>query len=338
MPFAHGFRVGLENRGEAGLESMEVSVQWVSDSAVAGMLASRTMGRLKAVSKDSGPLVMGEDALILDVSGKAGKIVGLVLESVGVKSDRAILEGDERIFLDGSRSPQLHGTGTEDFFNGGWYYDQGTFTRELSGNPAHHVDDRGDHTFQYRFMLPDAIPFGCSALIKMEHGRVNDEAGYFTSTVFWYEAESSALDLSDRFVPSDVLDAAGHIFFAEGSKVQELSAQWLGSGNKNIENRTGIISGASGFSAAIDPDNEGVLLRRTTDYALANQSARVFVDGQEAGVWLSPGPGSAPGAFFADVEFLVPPAFTRGKSRINLRFEPEGPWSAFEYHIFSMLD
>jgi len=280
MPFIRGFRVNLENRGEATFENLEASVQWVSDPAVAGMLASRAMGRFRVASKDSGPLVMGEDAVLLDVSGKAGKIVGLVLESVGTKPDRAILEGDDRIFLDGSRSPQLHGTGTEDFFNGGWYYDQGTFTRELHGNPAHHIDDRGDHTFQYRFLLPDAIPFGQSARFTMEHGRVNDEAGYYVSTVFWYEAESSALGLSDRLVPSDALDAAGHVFFAEDSRVQDLSAQWLGSGSKNTENRKGIVSGASGFSASVDANNAGVLLRRTIDYALANQSARVFVDGQ----------------------------------------------------------
>jgi len=338
MPFARSFKVTLENRGADALESLELSVTWVADPAVSRLLSTNILGRLRAVARNSGALVMGQDAVLLDVAGKAGKIVGLVLESVGTKLDRAILEGDERIFLDGSRSPQIHGTGTEDFFNGGWYYDQGTFTRELSGNPAHHVDDPGDHTFQYRFMLSDAIPFNQSALIKMEHGRINDEAGSFLSTVFWYEAEKSMMRLSDKFIPSDALDAASHSFSAEGSKLQELTAPWLGSGRKETETRIGIVSGASVFSASIDPENDGLLLRRTIDYALANQNARVFIDGQDAGVWLSPGPGSAPGALLADVEFLVPPGFTRGKSRINVRFEPDGLWSAFEYQIFCLSD
>jgi len=187
-------------------------------------------------------------------------------------------------------------------------------------------------------MLSDAIPFNQSALIKMEHGRINDEAGSFLSTVFWYEAEKSMMRLSDKFVPSDALDAASHSFSAEGSKLQELTAPWLGSGRKETETRIGIVSGASVFSASIDPENDGLLLRRTIDYALANQNARVFIDGQDAGVWLSPGPGSAPGALLADVEFLVPPGFTRGKSRINVRFEPDGLWSAFEYQIFCLSD
>jgi hypothetical protein len=32
------------------------------------------------------------------------------------------LEGDERVFVDGQESPHIYGTGTEDFYESGWYF------------------------------------------------------------------------------------------------------------------------------------------------------------------------------------------------------------------------
>jgi len=31
------------------------------------------------------------------------------------------MEGNERAYVDGAATPQTQGTGTEDFFDGGWY-------------------------------------------------------------------------------------------------------------------------------------------------------------------------------------------------------------------------
>ena len=47
--------------------------------------------------------------------------------------DGSHLEGDERISVDGSRSPQIHGTGLEDFFSGGFYFIRGAFTLPTHG-------------------------------------------------------------------------------------------------------------------------------------------------------------------------------------------------------------
>lgn len=44
------------------------------------------------------------------------------------------LEGDERIYIDGSKTPALYGTGTEDFYNSGWYFYQGIYNRPVHGN------------------------------------------------------------------------------------------------------------------------------------------------------------------------------------------------------------
>ena len=45
---------------------------------------------------------------------------------------RDYLEGDERIFIDGKLTPELYGTGTEDFYESGWYFRGGiTFDMRL---------------------------------------------------------------------------------------------------------------------------------------------------------------------------------------------------------------
>jgi hypothetical protein len=70
----------------------------------------------------------GSDVVILDAAG-AGHLVGVVLSMQG-KTNFDFLEGDESIFVDDNPSPAIHGTGTEDFFNGGWYFENGLFTPE----------------------------------------------------------------------------------------------------------------------------------------------------------------------------------------------------------------
>ena len=45
------------------------------------------------------------------------------------------LEGNERAFVDGAAQPQILGTGTEDFFDGGWYFYDQLFSLPFSGSP-----------------------------------------------------------------------------------------------------------------------------------------------------------------------------------------------------------
>jgi hypothetical protein len=116
-------------------------------------------------------------------------------------------------------------------------------------------------------------------------------------------------------------------------------------------------SGASEFNLTVDPDNLGVMLRRTLDYQLPNQRARVLVrqgdDGSPgewelAGTWYlagsntnyasfpgmtGPGSGGELGApaplvqtsnrRFREDEFLLPRRLTAGRSTIRVRVEYE---------------
>ena len=121
----------------------------------------------------------GRDYQLLDINAR-GHIVGTVLD-ISQFDDIAILEGDEHIIIDGRDA--IQGTGIEDFFNGGWYYNRGAFSLPVHGAPL--VTDR---ILAYRLTLADAIPFERSISFSMEHGGTNNWNGYFESVVFLYAA------------------------------------------------------------------------------------------------------------------------------------------------------
>jgi hypothetical protein len=126
----------------------------------------------------------GTDAIFFDADG-AGHLVGVVASLKG-EANRLYLEGDERIYVDGSPTPAIHGTGTEDFFNGGWYFLGGIFTLPVHGFTAHIRDSSFDRTTAYRLFLQDAIPFTKHLTAGIEHGPVNDVSEAAWTLAYYY--------------------------------------------------------------------------------------------------------------------------------------------------------
>ncbi|WP_328407150.1 DUF2961 domain-containing protein [Nocardia sp. NBC_00403] len=100
------------------------------------------------------------------------------------------LEVDERVYVDDSLVPQLHGTGTEDFYEGGWFFDHGTrYSLPLTGQPSVRItDDRCEDycVTAYRLMLAEAVDYRSSLLFGIEHGPENDEQAEYGSVAFFY--------------------------------------------------------------------------------------------------------------------------------------------------------
>jgi len=135
-----------------------------------------------------------------------GHYVGCYLISIGMDGSWNILEGDEFFLIDGETSPSFHGTGLEDYFNAGWYY-SGLFHLPLHGL----VDKAPIRTSQYRFHLPDPIPFSENIQMQIEFGHGNRARGYMSSVAYWYAekphaAGSSIPEGAKRFPPSDPLE------------------------------------------------------------------------------------------------------------------------------------
>jgi hypothetical protein len=180
MPYGSSVSVSLVNgsglplSGQIALTTA-ASPHWRAD------LASGVVGYFHATYR-SGATTPGQDWTILRTTGH-GKVVGVVLGMQGAPS-RRYLEGDEHLYTGGSPGPQISGTGTEDFFEGGWYFKYGPFTGPLNGSTSHEAGSGDcpagtDCTSAYRLLIGDAIPFGSSMMFGIEHGGIDEaQAGY----------------------------------------------------------------------------------------------------------------------------------------------------------------
>jgi hypothetical protein len=125
-----------------------------------------------------------EPHLVLEAVG-SGRFVGLSLNAESYIDELVFLEGDEAFYVDGEFRGQ--GTGTEDYFNGGWYFQHGTFAAPYHGLVLKD-DDRG-RVAVYRWHIPDPVVFTDSIRVTLEHGHDNSEVADYATTAFWYQAE-----------------------------------------------------------------------------------------------------------------------------------------------------
>jgi hypothetical protein len=93
------------------------------------------------------------------------------------------------IFRDGESEPSVRGTGTEDYFNGAWYFlsKGGRFTAPYHGCIVRDVL-RG-RVAAYRFDLSAPVSFSRSLRVEIAHGFYNELASDYSSTAYWYQAE-----------------------------------------------------------------------------------------------------------------------------------------------------
>lgn len=118
-----------------------------------------------------------------------GHYVGTILLAQGKKPGLPLFfEGDDSTATDGIF--RIHGTGSEDYFNGGWYDLPGRWDTArsfpLSGCLVY--DKVAGQTGGYRFYLSDKIPFQHSIWSGIEHGQSAREPipARYRSVSFYY--------------------------------------------------------------------------------------------------------------------------------------------------------
>ncbi|MGQ1787421.1 DUF2961 domain-containing protein [Saccharicrinis sp. GN24d3] len=128
--------------------------------------------------------------LWLDTRGE-GHYVGTFLmteaKTHGIENLPVWLEGDEVFVCDGEM--RSHGTGTEDYFNCGWYGVEGRLIKSgsfpLHGFPEYEMNEIGKAS-AYRWHLLDPIPFKDSIQVTVEHGTNNINEANYKSAAFYY--------------------------------------------------------------------------------------------------------------------------------------------------------
>ncbi|MGO9994711.1 MAG: glycoside hydrolase family 172 protein [Steroidobacteraceae bacterium] len=143
------------------------------------------------------PTTPAKNYTILETTG-AGHYVGTALFMSG--RSLGFLEGNEMVYVDGSTKPTIEGTGTEDYFSSGWYFDRGPYSA-----PYHGLVIREEHPARvsaYRWHIEDAIPFTKSIRFTIEHGAQNTEPADYSSVAYYYLAGPSP---KPHQLPADLL-------------------------------------------------------------------------------------------------------------------------------------
>ncbi len=136
-----------------------------------------------------------EDALyrVAEIEGR-GKFVGTMMFMQGEKvagpifpSWFSFLEGDEEIVVDGDTVAL--GTGTEDYFSGGWYFFDGPYNHPFGALMQLHADaetQTGVVSVLRWHILTDAIRFDQSLVFDFEYGANHPEVVVEYASVAYY--------------------------------------------------------------------------------------------------------------------------------------------------------
>jgi hypothetical protein len=150
------------------------------------------LGYLHVAYNESLPTKTGVYHPYLERQGR-GRFIGVYLATDGQNESKmpTWLEGDEQFTCDGEL--RIHGTGTEDSFNGGWYAVPGRLngpgTTPISGFPVYRKEKSGrDVAVAFRWYLTDPVSYDKSIDAKLEHGGTNDVNANYRTAAFFYDA------------------------------------------------------------------------------------------------------------------------------------------------------
>jgi hypothetical protein len=341
MPYGRNATVVLVNDSGVALGDVTVETDTVNDPAVLPALQSGKLGYFRA-TKQSGHTVNGKDFTFLETSGR-GVFYGVTHSMRGDIPNgnmRLYLEGDERVYVDGAASPVLYGTGTEDFYESGWYFRDGTpYTMPLAGNPAWELNGDGcvnDCTGAYRLMLGDAVGFSANLRFDIQHGPVNDAPATYSSTAYWYGQPAAAMSESDALDVTDDASRTAHAYQATGETRGSLQSTFEGKDDKvSVSHGVAATTGPITFTVKLAPGSAGARLLRMADQSVSYQQAAVFVDDSQAGVWTEP-LGNTSSRWLEDT-FDLPESLVAGKTSVTIRLVPAGPpaWSAARYRVLT---
>ena len=199
-------------------------------------------GRLYAVWHREHPTTDARPFTFVDTKG-AGHLVAVFLQAQGPEPGAVprFFEGDDQTVIDGVAA--VNGTGSEDFFNGGWYDVPGRWEDRVSLPLSGCLEFTRalGRTGGYRFLLGDAYAFKHSLRATIEHGpEGNHETADYTSVALLYAAapptdmgtpltaEALRIDDPDRVVFTPGWTMPIHAFSWTGASLTKREEQLAG--------------------------------------------------------------------------------------------------------------
>jgi hypothetical protein len=177
MPFRTHAVLTVTNEGEKAVDAFYYNFDYRLDAPVDPK--SRDPGPhdptlyFHTQYRNDFPAPKGKPLTICEATG-AGHFVGTVV-TVMANSDGWWGEGDDNFYVDGNQTPDISGTGSEDYFCGAWDFGH-AFQTPFFGvtfydNAAKGGEKRGIQNTVYRWHIQDPVPFSRSLLFTLEHGR-----------------------------------------------------------------------------------------------------------------------------------------------------------------------
>ncbi len=237
MPFDRSARIELASDAPSG-----APIEIAAEAVFAPLPRAQDEGRFYAVWHRENPTSKGRPFTFLETPGR-GHIVGTLLQAQGTESGNTyFFEGDDQVTLDGQLA--IHGTGSEDAFNGGWYDVPGRwynrFSFPLSGC-LDYLKPLG-RTGAYRFFLTDAYAFRKSALFTIEHAPTGNSliTDYAATTLFYLENRPT-FDAALPPVAARRVSDPARIVFTPGWSVPVYAFSFQ---NATLSKRTEKVAGA----------------------------------------------------------------------------------------------
>ncbi|HEY2733402.1 MAG TPA: glycoside hydrolase family 172 protein [Polyangiales bacterium] len=325
MPFGQRARVSIENGSAVALNDIGFQLRTRPLRPDGG-----AFGTLHAQYRAVDATALDRDYEILNASG-SGHYVGVTMT---LPSEQTTLEGNERAYIDGARSPVIAGTGTEDFFNGGWYFLFGSFQ-----TPTHGARVGGDDPVTaYRFNLTDPIPFRSAIRLTIQHGANDDNTLPYSSVAYYYQTDQTHWSRTDTLTPRDAGSAKQHMYDAPASRPISANSHFYDDAATSYGMDGFDLDRSSQFRLALAPGNQGAVLRRLSLASSITQQADVYVDGALAGGWSSRATED-PSLAWREEDFFIPASVCAGKSSLDIAIQkaPGARWTEFGYELFALM-
>jgi hypothetical protein len=185
---------------------------------------------------------IGKPHVLLETNGK-GHYVGTILQAQGLTPGMTyFFEGDDSTAIDGEN--RLHGTGSEDYFNGGWYALLDCWDAKMS-LPLHGALDYSlpfCRTGGYRFYLSDKLSFEKNIYHSIEHGPVNNNISAEYASLSFYYSNSPVLDIvapqtsaTTIFIPDTLVLYPQLLDYAIGESINAEAVGVYGTGGANFK-------------------------------------------------------------------------------------------------------
>ena len=333
MPFWEGMRFCLENRGRDTLWVDHVKVQ-LADNSYERDLCGYFRNTPYYLRKH----VAGADSQIATVEGH-GKIVAAHVTCYGKHPNIITCEGDVRVYIDGNKTPKIESDGSESYVCFGW-----GFPTPPEVHPFGGYDGLRDNPWSMtRLCINDYYPFYKNLEFNIESGEYNNQYLEHEGTLFYYGKRSPVLKQTDCLDLTSEKSVKQHGYRVVGkeSRIISLCSSYEGTYDKDSIFANVVYPGEGGYSeflVKIDPDNNGVRIRRMSNQSHGMQCAEVYVDGQKMfPVWYVA--DFNPFKRWLDDEYEIPSSISKGKKCLKIRICPiktkeDTFWSESKYTMF----